>query len=601
MVTTRLILAAVAVVAIEGAAASADLMPGFRRSPFWNEQIRDAQTPHGVKLHINAPETMRPDAPTTVIFYATPNGNTIAQTLGVQMKPGLDWHYDIQHIAAQTRRLREISPDRNIVLACVEAEGRSWPAWRSKHPDNPVLIRSMVEDTIKGLPGRSVKVVLAGHSGGGSMIFGFLNASDEIPAYVDRIAWLDANYAYSDEQKHGDKLIAWLRAEPTRSLIVIAYDDRNITLDGKLINGPTAGTYRATERMRARFEKDFKLDHAILGDFDRYTALGGRVAFIVHRNPSNKILHTALVGEMNGFLEAMTLNTPAHEKWGKFGGPRAYTNWVQPASDAPLPNSRGPGVPDKSQTPVDISKLGGRASPAGTGGSAIMKSVASMSRSDRESQILAEIVGGNVPEFMSKFVTVSVSGVDASGKSHTASYEVSPDYVCVGTNEDFVRVPLTPMAAQPLADWLGCSLTTRKMCDDIYKQADVKLEPRPMTQDRESVETFVKHNSIIEQQRKGRRLGALVAGIKKDVVISNLLQEREHRVAIYGWHQLDGKPIQPLTTVHVDWYVDYSHGIRLVRRKMTVDGQPRDLWDVLRDPNLCFLVSDEGPITVPHY
>lgn len=601
MLTTRLIPAAVAVAAICGAAAATDLMPGFKRSPFWNEQLRDTQTPEGIKVHVNAPETMRPDAPTTVIFYATPNGNTIAQTLGVQMKPGLDWHYDIQHIGAQTRRLREVSPDHNIVLACVEAEGRSWPAWRSKHPDNAELIRSMVDNTIKGMPGKSVKVVLTGHSGGGSMIFGFINACDEIPAYVERIAWLDANYAYSDEQKHGDKLIAWLKADPTRNLIVIAYDDRNITLDGKPVNGPTAGTYRATERMRAAFEKDIELEHTVTGDLDRYVGLGGRVTFVVHRNPSNKILHTALVGEMNGFLEAMTLNTPEHEKWGKFGTPRAYTNWIQPASDAPSSQSAGAAVPDKSQTPFDISKLGGRASPGGTGGDAIMKSVAAMSRSDREAQILREIVGGNVPAFMSKFVTVSVRGVDANGKTHTASYEVSPDYVCVGTDEDFVRVPLTPMAAQPLADRLCCSLTTRKMCDDIYRQADVKLEPRPMTQDRESVATFVKHNAVIEQQRKGKRLGALVAGIKKDVVISNLLQEREHRVAIYGWHQLDGKPIQPLTTVHVDWYVDYSHGIRLVKRKMTVDGESRDLQDVLKDPGLCFLVSDEGPIAVPHY
>ena len=72
-------------------------------------------------------------------------------------------------------------------------------------------------------------------------------------------------------------------------------------------------------------------------------------------------------------------------------------------------------------------------------------------------------------------------------------------------------------------------------------------------------------------------------------------------MAIYGWHQLNGTPIQPLTTVHVDWYVDYSHGIRLVKRQMIVDGQPRDLWDVLKDPDLYLLVSDEGQIAVPHY
>jgi len=44
-------------------------------------------------------------------------------------------------------------------------------------------------------------------------------------------------------------------------------------------------------------------------------------------------------------------------------------------------------------------------------------------------------------------------------------------------------------------------------------------------------------------------------------------------VAIYGWHKLDGKPIQPLYTGHVDWYVDYSHGIRLVSRTIYIDNK----------------------------
>lgn len=230
-----------------------------------------------------------------------------------------------------------------------------------------------------------------------------------------------------------------------------------------------------------------------------------------------------------------------------------------------------------------------------------MKRLAQVTRAQREEVMLKEIEAGNTPAFLSKFVTIRVSGIDAKGKFHTAAYEVSPDYLSVGTDKDFARVPLTPMAAQPLADFFKCSLVTCKMVDQIYKQADVKLEPKPMTKDRETVETFIEHNRIIEEQRAGRRLGALVAGIKKDVVITNRLQERPHRVAIYGWHLLDGKPIQPLTTVHVDWYVDYSHGIRLVKRQMTVDGEKRDLWDVLKDPDLCFLVSDEGPIAAPHY
>jgi len=72
-------------------------------------------------------------------------------------------------------------------------------------------------------------------------------------------------------------------------------------------------------------------------------------------------------------------------------------------------------------------------------------------------------------------------------------------------------------------------------------------------------------------------------------------------VAIYGWHRLDGLPIQPLTTVHVNTYVDYSHGARLVSRRVLVDGRDRDLGELLQDPNLAPLLSDEGALQVVGY
>ena len=80
------------------------------------------------------------------------------------------------------------------------------------------------------------------------------------------------------------------------------------------------------------------------------------------------------------------------------------------------------------------------------------------------------------------------------------------------------------------------------------------------------------------------------------MVLTDRLLEAPNRVAIYGWHSLDGMPIQPLYIGHRSSYVDYSHGIRLVRQLMTVDGRRTDLGDVLRNPILSALVSDEGPM-----
>ena len=39
---------------------------------------------------------------------------------------------------------------------------------------------------------------------------------------------------------------------------------------------------------------------------------------------------------------------------------------------------------------------------------------------------------------------------------------------------------MTPATAQAIADTFECLLTTRKMCDDIYVQATVKLAPSPI-------------------------------------------------------------------------------------------------------------------------
>ena len=58
---------------------------------------------------------------------------------------------------------------------------------------------------------------------------------------------------------------------------------------------------------------------------------------------------------------------------------------------------------------------------------------------------------------------------------------------------------------------------------------------------------------------------------------------------------------QPLYLGHVDWYVDYSHGIRLVRQQMTVEGVEMSVADVLADPDLHVLLSDEGVVTNPRY
>ena len=212
----------------------------------------------------------------------------------------------------------------------------------------------------------------------------------------------------------------------------------------------------------------------------------------------------------------------------------------------------------------------------------------------RDSFAVKEVLAGNVPDFLRNFSAINVFITDSStGKTIKATYYVSPDYLSIGSNDDWARINITPVAAQKIADSFHCFLPTRKMVNDIYKAAKIKLEPVPMYAFRDSTATMWHHHLIVEGQRKGRK--GLIAGIQKDIVISGKIARdtKPDRVAIYGWHKLDGKPIQPLYTGHIYWWVDYSQCIRLVYRKIKVEGKWMDYIDVLKDPHLQKLLCDE--------
>ncbi|CAF4274669.1 unnamed protein product, partial [Adineta steineri] len=62
------------------------------------------------------------------------------------------------------------------------------------------------------------------------------------------------------------------------------------------------------------------------------------------------------------------------------------------------------------------------------------------------------------------------------------------------------------------------------------------------------------------------------------------------------WWYPSGQMIQPLNYAsHDRFYKDYSHGIRLINRMVTINGQWYDLYDVLQHKTFASLISDEGP------
>lgn len=303
------------------------ILEEFERSPHFAEQVRTLTFDPGIQVYINAPAAGQydPKKPVRLVLFALPNGNTIEQTEGRKLKPGMDWHYDIQHIGAQIRLLRQSLDDCNLVVAYLANDKLSWPWWRKSHDDAGEIIWRLINDLRNGFGDTPAPVELASHSGGGSLIFALLDHVDKIPDWITRIVFLDSNYGYRDD--HAAKLIQWLQDTDGR-LFVSAYDDREVTLNGKRIVGPNGGTYRRTLEMIDRFSHDQKAVESETKDYRRVRCFDDRAEFNLIRNPDNKILHTVMV-ERNGLTHALTFGTELEGKVGVFFGDRAYEDWIQ--------------------------------------------------------------------------------------------------------------------------------------------------------------------------------------------------------------------------------------------------------------------------------
>lgn len=241
------------------------------------------------------------------------------------------------------------------------------------------------------------------------------------------------------------------------------------------------------------------------------------------------------------------------------------------------------------------------------GGSNFSVSIQNFELERREAAIYAEVSRGNLPHFLRELVPVKFS-TSIQDNDYTVSFYVMPDYLSIGSDDDHLLMPMTPILAQKVMDLIGGILPTRKMVDLIWEAALVKMEPAPIAPSDAMVTmvVFNQHNNMVQNARMALideyPLGELIGGHKKDVIISNRITENLERVVIYGWHYPNGTPIQPLYSGHVNWYADYSHGIRAVLSKCMVNDTLMEISDILSDPLLHVLLSDEsGPMELARY
>jgi hypothetical protein len=229
----------------------AQLLPGFKISGSFDEQqmvIENLQD--SFRILVNAPlKGFEKNDKVLLIFFSLPNGNTIEQTFGKRLKEGDDWHYNIQHIGAQTRFLRGVIKNQTVVVVYLEARQKSWPLWNRNASKGPQKIKSIVDDISAMFCPWNPKVVLNGHSGGGRFIFSYLEAIGEIPETVKRIAFLDSDYGYEDTI-HGPSLVKWLKSGKDKFLCTLAYNDSVVVYNGKPLVSPTGGTWYRSWMMK---------------------------------------------------------------------------------------------------------------------------------------------------------------------------------------------------------------------------------------------------------------------------------------------------------------------------------------------------------------
>lgn len=224
-------------------------------------------------------------------------------------------------------------------------------------------------------------------------------------------------------------------------------------------------------------------------------------------------------------------------------------------------------------------------------GSAFGSSISTMPNGKaRELAIYQQLTLGNIPDLLRRGLPITI---EEGGNRVT--FWTMPDFLSIGDNEDFLRMPMWPTTAQKAADMFNAQLPTRKMVnairDAVHSVGFAGFSHRPM----QAVPTFRECNTRIQKE-----LGELLAengldGPMKTVVVAKGRPKKN--VAIYGGRWPNGNIVQGPAiqmSAHSIDYLDYSHGIRWVYWMCLVNEELMYIDDVLTHATFHALLSDEG-------
>lgn len=292
-----------------------------------NKGVIDSFRLYGdVKVTIDRPTDITRHKRTIIAFFALPNGNSTEQTMGKIMQPGDDWHFDIQHIRAQTRFIRQQLRNKNFVVIYLENNYKSWPSWKQKHPDFKKMIPHLV-DSLAGLfDAKRKDIYLNGHSGGGSFIFGYLAGVEQIPSEVKRISFLDSDYGY--DSSYYPKMKRWLNEAKGSALNVFAYNDSIALYNDKPVVSATGGTWYRSHLLLQHLQTDFSFSKTDTDSLIIYKSNDKRIQFYFKINTNRGIYHTQQV-ELNGFIHSVLCGTKKDSKKYDYYTTRAYADLIE--------------------------------------------------------------------------------------------------------------------------------------------------------------------------------------------------------------------------------------------------------------------------------
>lgn len=216
---------------------------------------------------------------------------------------------------------------------------------------------------------------------------------------------------------------------------------------------------------------------------------------------------------------------------------------------------------------------------------------------DRETALFEAVMAGRV-------APITWVALRSEHDDRVATIYVAADALQVMDGDEAVRINVTPRTAQRIADALEAILPTPRICDLVWEQADVRIPPSFQAANATMAHTsrMLQHHRAVEAKVAGRT--GLIENVGKHWVITERLTEEQDRAANYGWYDHAAPTLrgahriwQNVGLAHNLEHVDYSQVLRLVRRTCEVDGEEMDITDVLADPDLAGLVSDEGPLS----